>query len=231
MLAIGARLRWNKCHLLNTFRTHETFTPLTPQCWTAISTRTRICMNPLRSFWKESIRRFKMNTLAYDSLIRRIHIMLITATHPQQPQVLMHQRSYAQHLTPPSQAALPSSSRQMLPSQPPMNSSARFSHHDGVSQLQDVTSRGHLVSPIACSHGCPSTGSQSADRGQQGSHTTITSFPGQFVQDSDCIQGSRGSSGQRIQRRRRRSPQHRGAKEIALAVSSPPATYFCADCV
>jgi hypothetical protein len=157
--------------------------------------------------------------------------MLITATHPQQPQILLRQRSLAQHLTPPSQTAGPSSSRQMLPSQPPVNSSSQFSRRDRVSRLQDITSGGHSVSPIGCSRACPSTGFQSADRGQQGSHTTVTSLPGQVAPDSDCIRESRGSSGQRIQRRRRRSPQHRGAKEIALAVSSPPVTYFCADCV
>ena len=170
----------------------------------------------------------------------RVCFSYATYTHPthtnycntsQQPQILLYQLSPAQHLTPPSQTAHPSLSQQMLPSRPPMNYSAKSSRRDGVSQLQGLTSGGHPVSPIACPHGCPSTESQSADRGQRESHTIDTSLPGQFARDSNCMQGSRGSSGLRIRRRCRWSPQRRGDNEIALAVSSPLAMYFCADCI
>lgn len=158
--------------------------------------------------------------LAYVPLVWPIRFGLIGVKHSQQPQILLHQRLCAQPFNPPPQTARPSSSRQMLPPQPPTTSAALLSCRVTVSQHQDAAPCGHSVPPMACSNGCPSAGSQNDNRGQQETHTTATSLSGQIAMNSDRYHGSRDSSGQKIRRRRGRSPHRRGAKENALAVSS-----------
>jgi hypothetical protein len=141
---------------------------------------------------------------------------LIGTKHSQPPQIVPHQRLHVQPFTTPLQTAQPSSSRQILPPQPPTISAALLSCRDEVGQEQDVTPGGHSISipPISCPYGCSSAGSQNADRGQHQVHTTATRLPSQVSRDPDCAQGNRDSSSQKIRRR--------GAKENALAVSPRP---------
>ena len=142
----------------------------------------------------------------------------------QKPQVLPHQHllSQPQPFTPSSQTALPSSTRQMLPPQPPTTPAALLSRHDrpSVSRHPDVAPGGHSMPPMSSSDPCHFAGSQNADLGRLESHTAA-SFPNQIVNNSDRTQGWRsGGTGQKIWKRRGRSPRHRGAETLQLAVSS-----------
>jgi hypothetical protein len=81
--------------------------------------------------------------------------------------------------------------------------------------------------------------SRTADLGQPESHTNAAGIPDQIVNGLDGTGGqtSRGNAGQRILKRRGRSPRRRGAEKLQLAVSSslPGALneflYSCADCI
>jgi hypothetical protein len=232
ILAAGARPRSSKsCHPTTMFQTHETFTLLTPQCWNTISLRIKNCMSQLMSFWNVEAQRFKTTVKSAAVLQGRVYVdlyvslmCLIGTKHSQPPQIVPHQRLHVQPFTTPSQTAWPSSSRQILPPQSPMISAALLSCRDRVGQEQDVTPGGHSrsIPAISCPHGCSSAPSQNADRGQHQVHTTATGLPSQVSRDSDCAQGNRDSSSQKIRRRRGRSPRRRGAKENALAVSPRP---------
>ena len=105
--------------------------------------------------------------------------------YSQEPQVLPRQCLLAQppSSTPRSQTAQPSSSRQMLPLQPPATPTALLSRRDrpSVSQHQDVASGGHSTRPM----------SSDADLGQPESHTNAAGFPGRIVNSLDRTQGQR----------------------------------------
>ena len=140
--------------------------------------------------------------------------------HSQRPQVLPHQHllSQPQSFASSLQTAQPSSSRQMLPLQPPMIPATRLSHHDrpSVSQPQDITSGGHSSSrPHAFA------GTQNGNLGQE-TRTNADGFPCQCQNTNN-----RGHMhGERINgtkwKRRGRSPQRRGVEGLDLAVSSRP---------
>ena len=140
--------------------------------------------------------------------------------HPQQPEVLPRQRLLAQpqSFTPSSQIARPS--QQTLPLQPPTIPAAPLSRGDrpSVSQHQDVASGDYSTRPVSSSDPRPFVGSQNTDLGQLGRRTNATDFPGQTANSVDRIQGQR-STGQRIWKRRGRSPRRHGAEKLELAVS------------
>jgi hypothetical protein len=79
-------------------------------------------------------------------------------------------------------------------------------------------------------------GSQNDDLGQLESHANAAGFPDQTANNLDCSQGQRGrgNAGQKIWKRRGRSPRRRGAEKLELAVSSSALTqllYSYTDCV
>ena len=140
--------------------------------------------------------------------------------HSQRPQVLPHQRllSQPQSFASSLQTAQLSSSRQMLPLQPPTIPTTRFSCRDrpSVGQPQDVTSGGHSNSrPHAFA------GTQNGDLGQE-SHTNADGFlcQCQNVNNRGRTHGERINETTR--KRRGRSPRRRGLEQLELAVSSRP---------
>ena len=164
--------------------------------------------------------------VTYGFLIWLTHLRLIGVKRSQKPQILPRQRllSQPQSFTPSSQTTLPSSSQQMLPLQPPTIPASLLSCRDrpGVSQHRDVASGSHSMSPMSSSHPCCFAGSQNANLGQPESRTNTASFPGQIANNPDRTQGqrSRGNVGQKIWKRRGRSPRRHGAEKLQLAVSS-----------
>ena len=110
----------------------------------------------------------------------------------------------------------------MLPLRPPTIPAALPSRRDrpSVSQYQDVVSGGHSTRPM----------SSNADLGQLESHTNAAGFPGEIANSLDHTQGQRstGNTGQRMWRRRGRSPQRRGTKSLQLTVSlKSTAAFLC----
>ena len=123
---------------------------------------------------------------------------------PSPPQIAGHSSS---------QTTGPSSFQQMLPLRPPTIPAALPSRRDrpSASQYQGVVSNGYSTRLM----------SSNADLGQLGSHTSAVGFPGHIANSLDHTQGqrSRGNAGQRIWRRRGRSPRRRGTDKLQLAVS------------
>jgi hypothetical protein len=153
--------------------------------------------------------------------------------HSQQPQPQPLTSSSATAMPPSSPAAGssssptagPSSSRQMLPLQPSTIPATLPSGRDrpSVNQHEEVVSGSHSRHPT----------SRNADLGQRESHTNAAGIPDRIVNGLDDTQGqtSRGSAGQRILRRRGRSPRRHGTEKLELAVSArhfkSPLVFLC----
>jgi hypothetical protein len=147
------------------------------------------------------------------------HPRLIGVKHSQQPQVLPREPllTQPQSFAPSSQTTLPSSSRQTLPLQSPTIPAALPSYGDNgpsVSPHRDIASGGHSTRTMSSS--------DPRRNGQLESRTNVADNPGQIVNSLDRTQGQRsgGNDGQRIRKRRGRSPRHRGADKCRLDVSS-----------
>jgi hypothetical protein len=102
----------------------------------------------------------------------------------------------------------------MLPLQPSTIPATLPSPDDrpSVGQHEEVESGSHSTRPML----------RNADLGQLESHTNATGIPDQIVNGLDGTGGqtSRGNAGQRILKRRGRSPRRHGTQKIVLAVST-----------